>query len=273
MPDQPIRLIVTDIDGTLLDDRGKLPQENIRAIRKARERGIVVAICTGRFPENAYLLLEDYNLRCPIIGANGGRTVDKDLRTLTEHTMDPSAAAQVLDTVLTFGAQCFIFGRRFVCTCKEGGHHHSELSHGDRIRALGFTYYHGPQNARACVKTSVYKFYVCNDVPLEPIREALWMIPDTEITQSGEYNIEVMPKGINKGLGVKEFAAHLGIPMCQVMALGDENNDIPMLRAAGCGVAVGNACAAAKAAARYVTDTNSQCGFAQAVERYALNGA
>jgi Cof subfamily protein (haloacid dehalogenase superfamily) len=270
MPDQPIRLIVTDIDGTLLDDRGKLPQENIRAIRKARERGIVVAICTGRFPENAYLLLEDYNLRCPIIGANGGRTVDEDLRTLTEHTMDPSAAAQVLDTVLTFGAQCFIFGRRFVCTCKEGGHHHSELSHGDRIRALGFTYYHGPQNARACVKTSVYKFYVCNDVPLEPIREALWMIPDTEITQSGEYNIEVMPKGINKGLGVKEFAAHLGIPMCQVMALGDENNDIPMLRHAALGIAMDNASDVVKSHANYITTHVDDNGIYNALRHFHI---
>lgn len=270
MPEKPVRLIATDMDGTLLDDRGKLPKENIRAIRRAREAGITVAICTGRFPENAYLLLQDYDLCCPIIGVNGGRTVDEELHTLTEHIMDPSAAARVLETVLDFGAQCFIFGHRFICTCREGGHHHSELSHGDRVCALGFTYYHGQEDARACVTKTVHKFYVCNNVPLGPVRDALQGIPDTEITQSGDYNIEVMPRGIDKGLGVREFATHVGIPMSQVMALGDENNDIPMLRAAGYGVAVGNACPAAKAAARFVTGTNSQCGFAQAVERYVL---
>ena len=273
MPDHPIRLIATDLDGTLLDSRGIIPDRNIRAIRAARERGVAVAVATGRFPENAYLKMEDFGLRCPVIGVNGARTLDENLRQLTEHVMDPAAAERVLETVLSFGAECFMFAHRAICTCREGGQHHSELSQKSRVEAMGFTYYHGIREARMMASKPVHKFYIRNSVPLTSVREALEQIPDIQITQSGECNIEVMPKGIDKGLGIREYAGILGVPMDCVMALGDECNDIPMLEAAGWSVAMGNACPAARDAARFVTGTNDQCGFAQAVERLVLGGA
>ena len=75
---------------------------------------------------------------------------------------------------------------------------------------------------------------------------------------------------MDKGQGVKEFAGLLGIPLSQVMTLGDQENDIPMLRAVGCGVAMGNASPETKAAAAFVTGTNDKAGFAAAVRWYAL---
>lgn len=270
MDHMPIRLIATDIDGTLLNGSGRIPERNLRAIHSAQEKGITVAISSGRFPENVYILLEGYGLRCPIIGDNGGRLTDENLHVLTDHVMDTKAAQRVLEILLSFGSDYFIFGDRMICTSDDKIVHHSELSQGSRMRELGFTYFHGTADARQAVLQSVHKFFVCDNVPLEPVRLALQQVDGILLTRSGIHNIEIMPAGVDKGSGIRDMARLLGVPMEQVMALGDEGNDIPMLKAAGYGIAMGNASEEAKAAARYVTDTNENCGFAKAIERYAL---
>jgi len=265
-----VRLIATDIDGTLLNQSRVIPEENAAAIRLAQEKGIVVAIATGRFPENAWVLAESYGLRCPVIGINGGHIVDEDLREIQERYMSTASCEKVQAALEDAGADYFIFGRKFVCTSRADVLHHSEISYGDRLRSLGMRYYHGREDAHRAIKDCVYKIFVCNNVPLMAVREKLRGIEGIQLTQSSPYNIEIMPLGVDKGRGVKDFASSLGIPLSQVMALGDEANDIPMLAAAGWGVAMGNASRLAKAAARFVTDTNDQCGFAKAVHAYAL---
>ena len=267
----PIRLIATDVDATLLNSQLVIPERNLRAIRAAQEKGITVAISSGRFPENVYVLLQDYGLRCPIIGTNGADVIDENLNRLSETWIAPEAALRALNELIHLGSDYFMFARQAICTSRVTRKHHSELSFGDRIRALGFTYYHGPEKALLLAsRGTAHKIFVCDNVPLSQVRQALGAIPGIALTQSSGSNIEVMPCGIDKGIGVKVLAEALGIPMTQVMTLGDEGNDIPMLRVAGCGVAMGNGSAEAKAAAKYVTDTNDNCGFAKAIERYAL---
>lgn len=264
-----VRLIATDVDGTLLNRERLLPPENITAIRKAQEKGVTVAICSGRFPENVYLLLRDGGLCCPIIGINGGCIVDERLTPLSSHYMGRGAAMAVQRLLEEAGAHYFIFNPQIVCTSDLSVRHHSELSAGERIRALGVSYVHGTEAARECARLPVYKFFISNRVPLEPLREKLRTIPGISLTQSNPANIEVMPAGVDKASGITEFANIMGVSMDDVMTLGDEENDIPMLRAAGIGVAMGNACPAAKAAARYVTESNDRGGFALALERFA----
>ena len=266
-----IRLIATDVDGTLLNSQLKIPDRNLRAIHAAQEKGITVAISSGRFPENVYVLLQDYGLCCPIIGTNGADVIDEKLNRLSEACIAPDAALYALRELIRLGSDYFMFARQAICTSRETRKHHSELSFGDRIRALGFTYYHGPEEALTLAGLGIaHKIFVCDNVPLNRVREALGGIPGIDLTQSSANNIEVMPQGADKGIGVRALAAALGIPMDQVMTLGDEGNDIPMLRAAGYGIAMANGSAEAKAAAKYVTDTNDECGFAKAIERFAL---
>ena len=266
----PVRLIASDIDGTLLNKSRVIPRENAEAILRAQKKGVVTAIATGRFPENAYLLLEDYGLRCPIIGINGGHIVDEKLRDIQTRFMLPGTGEMVQRTLEEEGADYFIFAPRTVCASGTEMRHHSEIDYGDRIRALGLSYYHGADEARAVVRESVFKFFVLNTIPLVPLREKLKGIRGIQLTQSAPSNIEIMPLGVDKGQGVRDFARSMGIPLEETMTLGDEENDIPMLTAAGYGVAMGNGSRLAKAAARYLTDTNENCGFAKAVEVYAL---
>ena len=266
----PVRMIATDMDGTLLNRKGQIPEENIRAIRAAQEKGIVVAIATGRFVENAYVVIQDAGIVCPIIGSNGAKITNEKLELISEHFMDPKAAMQVFDVLDELGSDYFVFGPGFVCTARQEVAHHSELSYGPRITDLGFTYCRGREAAFACVQQAVHKFFVCDNVPLPMVRERLLNISGIELTQSGVRNIEVMPTCIDKAMGVIDMAKYLNIPLSQVMTLGDQENDIPMRKGAGDGVDMGNASEETKAVARFITDTNDECGFARAIEKYAL---
>ena len=96
----PIRLIATDIDGTLLNSDHIIPEENIRAIRDAQKKGIIVAIASGRYVENVYLLLQQYGLSCHIIGVNGAKITDPDRNALISHFIDPAAVQAVYQKLI-----------------------------------------------------------------------------------------------------------------------------------------------------------------------------
>ncbi len=266
----PIRLIASDVDGTLLNSRGIITQENINAIHAAQEKGIVFAIASGRFPENVYVRMKQYGIRCPIIAVNGCHITDENLNTIHTSAMHPDAARQVMDTLFEANADFFMFNHHSICTSDEHLPHHSEITRPEEMLALGFRYYHGKKEMLSCVEMPVEKYYVCEGTRGDALWQKLEQIPGIALTQSGDNNIEVIPAGVDKASGVLALAQHLGIPLSQVMTLGDHENDIPMLSAAGYGVAMGNASPGARAAARCLTKTNDEDGLAHAIRHWAL---
>lgn len=270
LTEKPIRLIASDVDGTLLNSRGEISPENLAAIRAAQEAGIVFAIASGRFPENVYVRIRPYGLSCPIIGINGCHITDEHMQPLFTAAMEQAAAEEVMQVLFDANAEFFLFTTHAICTSHVDLPHHSEVSNPDEIKALGFSYFHGQQEMKACLNQPVHKFYICEGNPSHPLWHRLNQIPGIALTQSGDNNIEVIPAGVDKARGVYELARHLGISMDQVMTLGDHENDIPMLTAAGYGIAMGNATDNARKAARFITDTNDRHGLAKAIYTYAL---
>ena len=268
--DLPVRLIAADIDGTLLNDQRELSEENLMAIHAAQDRGIVFAIASGRFPENVFVMMQDAGVSCPVIASNGARVMDENRQLIARHSMDADAARQVLDILTELGADFFLFGEGAQCASRPYLMHHSQLQYGDRLRALGYVYQYGLDAARRMIQSPVYAIYINNRVPLEVVYQALRAVPDLTLTRSSPSNLEVLPQGVDKALGVQDLARYLRIPMAQVMALGDEENDLSLIRSAGCGVAMGNAVDSVKRAAAHVTDTNQQNGLAKAIARWAL---
>ena len=175
-----------------------------------------------------------------------------------------------MDVLYEYKADFFMFNTHSVCTSHKDLPHHSEVTRPEDIKALGFTYYHGREEMLACVETPVHKYYICEGYRDDPLWKRLEKIPGIALTQSGNSNIEVIPAGVDKATGVRMLAKHYGIPMEQVMTLGDHENDVPMLQAAGYGIAMGNGTESAKAAARFVTDTHDNHGLAKAIRKWAL---
>lgn len=270
-----IRLIAVDMDGTLLNDRGHITQATLDVIAAAQAQGIVFAICTGRFFENASILISDAGLRCPIIGVNGAVIGDKPFgKLLREHLMDRKLALEAFHILEEQQALYYVFSPQLVATRYPDDQHHSLRDFGERMTKEGGTRYtYGREACLEAIEGGIYKYYVHSEGDLAALRrhrEGLEPLEGIAITQSSELNIELMPLDVDKGSGIRDLAELYGIPMEEVMAIGDQDNDLPMLRAAGWGVAMDNAKPDIKAEADAVTASNNEDGVARAIWRYAL---
>ena len=267
----PVRLIAMDMDGTLLDKQGKIPKANADALRAAKKAGVEFSLCTGRFPENASLVLMECGLSCPIIGVNGAEITDAPMGALLSyHTLADRAAREVLKALRRLNAQFFTFSHKLITTSEVNDVHHSEVSEGAILDKVGVRFAHGAEAVERSLDAGLTKYYIKDTGNLAEIGSALREIEDIELTRSGMKNIEVIPKGVNKGSGLRTLAGHLGIPMESVMALGDQDNDLPMLTCAGYGVAMGNAPDDIKKRAKYETARYDEFGVARAIERFVF---
>ena len=270
MKNDRIRMIVSDIDGTLLRSDGTVSDRTVQVIHKAQERGILFTVCSGRFPEHAHALLENYGIICPVSGNNGVTLWDARTDTvLKDHLIDRSAVRTVCQTAKTLDLSYIIFGRKFVVSSDEGAYKIARGRFTERLRSeYGIEYSVGAEAINASLDKPIKKFYFYDLTQKE--KAALHAIPGITMTSSGYRNAEVIPEGCSKADGVVEMTRLYHIDLGQVMTIGDYDNDVPMLTAVGLGVAMGNANDAVKARVRCVTDTNDEDGVAKAIEKYAF---
>lgn len=270
-------MIASDVDRTLLRTDGTLAPETVEAVRAAQSAGILFTICTGRFPEYGSLLLRNEGIVCPIIGCNGGVLWDGETKTfMAEHALRSEDALEIHRILQEIGAPYYVFGRSLLASSDAEHRHPSQRRYGGQMEnGYGMRYPLGLQAVAEAVRQPVNKIlvYHFNETTREKLIAELSRIDGIAWTSSGPDNIEIMPKGINKGSGVAEMAAIYGISLENVMTAGDYENDIPMLSAAGWGVAMGNAPDHVKAQANCVTDTNDENGLAKAIWKYALQEA
>lgn len=277
-----IKLIAMDMDGTLLTrvspGKAVIPEENLLWLRRAYEAGVMLALASGRMPDDAGFFALDAGLPMHIIGLNGGMTLPCPGGDPIAHTFLPvETAHRVLDILLETGVDVAVFGAWEVVSMRERPLEWAQLVLGTWFGRKGgrLTYRSGGEDADRILKQAA-KIVALTDADREGLAAARERIrvecPDVEISSSWWNNFEVNPAGVNKGTALTQLAAKLGIPMSQVMAIGDNDNDIPMLRAAGIGVAMGNGTPEAKAAADLVTLSNEDCGVAAAI-RTAVFGS
>ncbi len=278
MENLPVRLIAMDMDGTLLNDDGQIPQENIRAMREAVEAGICLAIVSGRLPEDISYFMSDAGFTdCFVLGMNGGYCLNKPhgeaifTQYMTDDDVEKCIAVLEAERV-TYSA----FGRSHIAISRPfstGQELENWGTHLTRKGNLLYTYgMEGIMQQRAIGTNKIV--YIDREDParLNRIRDEIMKIPGVEVTSSWINNIEIMPKGVHKGTALAMLSRRLHIEQGQVMAIGDNENDIPMLAWAGFGVAMGNASDGARAVAEFETDDNENAGVAKAIRRFALSG-
>ncbi len=262
------KLIAMDLDGTLNNDAKQITEKTKRALMQAQKKGIRLALASARpspglFKERDILHLQDYG--GILMSYNGGRIVDAASgKVLFETAMDILQTKQVLrflkqlpvTPILDDGARFYVTdsnGYKVDYECKNNAMECTVV--GDLEQFLSF----------APVK-------ILMSVQPEQLaavqREIAAFLPDTlTVVQTAPFYLEVIPKTINKGQGIRDICSVLGIKTENVIAFGDAANDIPMLRTAGVGVAMGNAAEEVKAAADLVTLSNNDNGIAAALEK------
>lgn len=270
-----IRLLALDVDGTLFTDKGMITPASIEAIKKAKQAGITVIIASGRdYDAIPWDQLTDVELPY-VVTTNGSalyRTTDRNC--LYEECIPNAQAEKIFAYLLTKHVymEVFMNGRGYVPQQLVDIAH--ELPLPEHIIQLIL----GKQNVLpdilafvrdgAKIQKGTLNFVRLADGTLqdrEDVRIFLEQMGGLNIVNGGFDNLEFNKAGVDKSLGIRHVCELLHIPMEQVAAIGDSENDIGMLRAAGLGIAMGNACEAAKEAADAVTLSNEQDGVAAAV--------
>ena len=262
------QLIAMDLDGTLNNDQKIITEKTKTALMAAQERGIRLALASARpspglFKERDILRLQDY--QGILMSYNGGRIVDAATgKVLFETSMDLDQTKQVLrrleelpvTPILDDGVQFYVAdknGYKVDYECKNNQMTCTEV--GNLADFLTF--------APIKILMSVQP----EELPQVQQQIAAFLPEDLTVVQTAAFYLEVIPKIINKGQGIRDICTVLGIAPAQVISFGDAANDIPMLREAGMGVAMGNAAYAVKAAADMVTLSNNDDGIAAALEK------
>ena len=262
------KLIAMDLDGTLNNDQKIITEKTKATLMEAQKAGIRLALASARpspglFKERDILHMQDH--QGILMSYNGGRIVDaQNGEVLFETAMDIDQTKQVLrqleslpvTPILDDGVQFYVTdknGYKVDYECKNNNMVCSEV--GNLADFLEF--------APIKILMSVQP----EELP-KVQQQIARMLPDSlTVVQTAAFYLEVIPKVINKGQGIRDICKVLGISTAEVISFGDAANDIPMLQEAGVGVAMGNAGEAVKQAANMVTLSNNEDGIAAALEK------
>ncbi len=268
-----IKLVGLDLDGTLLDDDRKVRQRTIDALRLASDKGVNLAVISGRnfmaVPEEIRTLpFIRYFVLC-----NGAGIYDREQDRLLFQADIP------LDEALALYDALDEEDVYYDCYLSDGAW--TPRSHYDRIDEFVPVESHRSflkvnrkpfddfrsalrQRGKSVWKVqSIYKDTATRDREMSRLEK---LFPQYTFVTAYSYNLEVNMPAATKGSGLIQLAEILGLEREQVMAFGDGGNDVTMLQSAGVGVAMGNACDEAKAAAACVGPTNNEDGVAQVLE-------
>lgn len=272
-----IKLIATDLDGTFLGKGCDMPEENLKAVKAAQAKGILVCACTARpFCMGKHMVKKGgFDDLCVI--NNGAAVVDASTgRQLYRKGIPPEYFRGLLEAAISFDAMVQSWNHEFV------GLYSSTMGDRGLQRLQEWTNPNYEMHCEMRVYDTVENMDLgCRDVAeklmiwmdyrhAKEVEQALSKVCDVEITSSFSGLIEVTMPGATKGQGLRRMAELYGIAPEHVMAVGDNFNDIGMLEFAGIKVAVGNCEESLRKVAQYVVASNLEAGFAQAVYELAL---
>jgi Cof subfamily protein (haloacid dehalogenase superfamily) len=277
-----VRLIALDIDGTLLDSRWQLPEANRAAIAEATRRGIEVALVTGRRYDFAMPVAHQLDSSLTLIVSNGALIRSREGRTHLRHLLPKQTAVQVLHLTIEWreGA-AVIFDRE--------RENQLMLETLDPVDSLRYAYYSRnlefiglARPLETCLTEDPIQVMLSGGIAA--MREAgaclraasfakEFRLAVTSYERKDFAMIDIIPPGCSKGSSLAEWAALRGIAREEILAIGDNHNDLEMLTFAGIPVVMGNGVPELKTYGWHETGSNDENGVALAIEQFALREA
>lgn len=259
-----IRCMASDLDGTLLRDDRTISPENRKAIDQALQQGMKIVLASGRMIQAIRPFFDQLGLDLPVIAYNGA-VVQEPLsgKVLAHHPLDQQLAASVVEIFREAGVHLNVY-------------QHDELYMDEQSRwgrdyaAMAVVKPHLVPDLAAVITEPPPKLLGIGE--LDTINRMQTLLERRFgdalcLTRSNPNYLEIVAPRVSKAAALAELAGKWGIKPGEVMAIGDGLNDLPMLRWAGIGVAVGNAAPEVKAEADWVVEDNNHHGVAEALSR------
>lgn len=267
-PNVPIALVVSDIDGTLVNRAKQITPRARGAVEALRERGIAFSVASARPPAGLRAIIQALGITAPVGAANGGAVVGSDLSVLERMLVPVEAARLTVETLLRQGIDPWLFTEDgWFLHDPEGAH----VDHEAKTLAMIPTVVEAIDDA--LLGRALKLVGASHDHPLLAACEDMLQASfggTALASRSQSYYLDVTNAAANKGGAVRGVARQLGVPIERVMTIGDGYNDTPMFEVGAFSVAMGNAPDAVQRMAMAVTDSCEDEGFAKAVERYVL---
>lgn len=271
-----IKLFAFDLDGTVLNSRSMIDKETIDAFKKLDENGIKFVFATGRVTTSVAYFMEKTGVDNPLVANNGAAIFLNKDTLLKESYIDTDILKRLRDFAKT---------RRLYYHFYDLNTYYSEylvnarLKHLEKEEDTGYGYQvnisisEDPIEQLSINKSKAFKFQIFADEEKgfkkdDMIRELVDEFgDDLYVTSSGEYFIEIMAKNVSKWQAIMEIAQTLGIKKSEIAAIGDQDNDYPMIANAGLSFAMGNAIDSIKEVADYRVSNNDDYGVVEAIEK------
>jgi|SRR5713226_5577075 len=266
---KPIRMVIADVDGTLVTQEKVLTKRATEAVLRLHEAGIQFSVTSGRPPRGMAMLIEPLKLTQPLAAFNGGVLIQPDLTTVVDQRFLPAAVPEkVIEAIESHGLDVWVY------TDTEWFVRDSRAAHVAREQ---WTVKFPPTVVKtfAGLLGRVAKIVGVSDDydRVAKCEKDVQQAGGTHISaaRSQPYYLDVTHPQANKGGVVLAMSKLLNIPAEEVATIGDMPNDVLMFEKSGVSIAMGNASSEVQASATYVTSTNEQEGFARAIEEVVLN--
>lgn len=272
-----IRIILLDLDGTLLTREKQLSGANRAALERAADMGIWIVPSTGRFYEGIPPVVRELPFVRYAVTINGAQVYDAaEKRVLHRAEIPPEAAERVFDRLDTLPViyDCFLDGWGYMDA--ENYARIDQFIEDPRVNRMVKELRRPVEHFREFIRREnrplqkIQMFFRDMDRRREALESLAREFPDMAVTSSISNNIEINDRAATKGEALRFLCRYLGLEIRDTMAFGDGSNDMSMIQAAGIGVAMANADPDLKAAADFVTDTNDADGVAKAIERFCF---
>ena len=266
-PSGRIRLLVSDIDGTLVTGTKQLTPRAVQAVHRLREAGIQLALVSSRPARGMDMFLAPLGIDTPRAGLNGGEILGPDGKVLAQLALDPDVARRVVEALDEHGVEAWVFaGGEWLVRNEQGAYVEKErrVVGIDPVVVRDFeNHYHRTGK----IMGSSADFHL-----LERVEINLQTMFGEQVNahRSQLYYLDVTHPDANKGNAALKLAELLGVPLDETACIGDMGNDIAMLDVAGLAIAMGNGTEEVAAAAHFVTESNEREGWALAVEQLLL---
>ncbi|QXX73547.1 Cof-type HAD-IIB family hydrolase [Methylovirgula sp. HY1] len=263
-----IRLLLADVDGTLLTHEKVLTEAARAAARALCDAGIAFAITSGRPPRGMRMLIAPLALNDAIAGFNGGVLVNPDLSVIASHALDPVAAEETLKLMLDQGLDAWVYTQEAWLIRDKDAPHVAREAWTVQFDAQVVPRFTDAQLANAVKIVGISDDYervaACEKAAQQTLGDK------ASAARSQPYYLDVTHPSANKGAVVETLSELMHIPTAQIATMGDMPNDVLMFKKSGFSIAMGNSSDAVKAQADAVTDSNANEGFAKAVRRFVL---
>ncbi|HHX61884.1 MAG TPA: HAD family phosphatase [Epulopiscium sp.] len=268
------KMFVSDLDGTLLDDNHKISKENIEAIKKLEEKGIKFVIATGRTKFILEDILEKVDYKMPLIWSNGSAVSDIQGKILYTEEISVKVAREVIALSRNYNVDYMIHTLEEIIGESSEGRIQGLQDYNDTVKEE----YKIPLKADKFLYDHLEKYNILkislsaeNRKQLEEFQNIIkHNIKQVNAVFSHPTLLDINATNSSKGAAVLEIAAQYNIAPHEIIAIGDNENDISMLKVCGLPLTLDNARDSVKAFAKHVTRDNNSSGVADAIERFVL---